>query len=438
MKLKQLMAASISAFAACSLLSLQVYADTTVTKKNSKKTTQQQTDAKPDYKGELAPIAVPVTDTFQIIYDEMSQNIGRVTVSSPDWFNRIGVGGGMNVDGHWGNRSFGYMGENYQRVSLNDAYLNVNALVNDWTKAFISLSYNNATPNNGIRGGEYDSASRPFRLNLNQGYITFSNFNVFPVFVQVGKQYSDYGRYALFPITRSFTQVMTESLQTSAKLGFIAPVFNNVGFNGQVYAFDNSLEQVGLSHTKTVWGASLGLSHPNDQFGYDLGIGYMSNILGVNDITYAVSTFQGVSTYSGEYTHLVGGIAVYGDLNTGPFTFSARYTTALQQFAPTDLSNYLGSTGANGSKPWAADVTAGLGFNGWGKRQNVYLGYQASGNAVSVLLPQSRWLVGYGINPWRNTILGLEVAHDKDYSSGHGATGRSDNIIGARAGVTFG
>ena len=39
------------------------------------------------------------------------------------------------------------MGENYQRFSLNDVYINVSANVNDWTKAFASISYMTATTN---------------------------------------------------------------------------------------------------------------------------------------------------------------------------------------------------------------------------------------------------------------------------------------------------
>lgn len=252
MRLKILVAASLSAFAFVSLLQYPVFAAVNHAK-NSKNNT------KPDYKGEVAQIIeAPTVSLFDLIYTQMSQNTGRGTKGSADWFSRIRFGGGLNFDAHTGNRSMGYNGENVQGLSLNDAYLNANANINDWTKVFLSVNYNNASPQNGIREGMYDSASRPYRLNLNQGYITLANFHVWPVFLQLGKQYTDYGRYTLFPITRSLTQVMTESLQTSAKLGFIAPVFGDMGFNGQVYAFDPSLTQTGLSHKKNRLWSSIG------------------------------------------------------------------------------------------------------------------------------------------------------------------------------------
>jgi hypothetical protein len=45
---------------------------------------------------------------------------------------------------------------------------------------------------------------------------------------------------------------------------------------------------------------------------------------------------------------------------------------------------------------------------------------------------------GYNIDMWKNTNLGLELDHDTDYSTGHGGTGDSSNLINFRAGVKFG
>src|SRR3990167_1597310 len=57
---------------------------------------------------------------------EMTQNTGRSLPNpcNPGWFNRIMVSGGANTDFHFGNRNANFMGENYQFISLNDAYLN--------------------------------------------------------------------------------------------------------------------------------------------------------------------------------------------------------------------------------------------------------------------------------------------------------------------------
>jgi len=374
-----------------------------------------------DYKamGALVqPAPIEVVDTYSVIYDAMGQNANRGK-AMPDWFNRVGVSGGVNFDAHWGNRSQGYQGENTQRLSLNDGYLNAAATVNDWTKAFIGLSFNSASR-------YYSSAYTNNRLNLEQGYVTLANYNESPMFFQVGKQFSDFGRYNIHPITRTMAQVLSESLATSAKLGFIT----GMGLHGQIYAFDNPIRQTATNHSKSVYGAAIGFDQPSDQLGYDVGIGYMSNMSGVNDVANILST----------YTHTVGAVAVYGDVNSGPFNLSARYTTAIQHFSPLDISTQQGLVGTSltGAKPWAADFTAGYGYNAMGKNQNVYIGYQTSNNAVSLALPKYRYLAGIGVDMWKNTSLGLEVAHDKNYGANNNASGKSSNTIGARASVKFG
>jgi hypothetical protein len=377
-----------------------------------------------------------------MIYDMMSQNTGRAK-ALPDWFNRISIAGGLNTDLHWGNRSMGYMGENIARISVNDFYLNTTANVNDWVKAFGSLSFNNASgqfanaanPTTGTglltqtipMPGQYSTAYPP-GFNVEQAYLTFANYDEYPVFFQIGKQFTDFGRYQIHPLEYTLAQVLSESLQTSAKLGFIT----QSGFHGDIYSFDNPVRQVSNTHTKPVYGAALGYDQINDQLGFDVGVGYMSQMTGVNAVANSV--------FNGTYTHTVGAVNVYGDVNSGPFSIGARYTSAIQHFSPADLSTQLGiyNGTVSGARPWAADITAGYGFNGWNHNQNVYVGYQTSNNAVNLFIPKNRWLVGYGIEAWKYTDLGLEVGHDTAYSSGNGGSGENSNTIGARASVKFG
>lgn len=388
----------------------------------------------------VRPCAVtPLVDNAQIIYDSMGQNSGRIGYF-PDWYNRIIFSGGINFDAHWGNLSYGYQGENNQRLSLNDAFLNTTANVNEWTKAFLSLSYNSASGDNGKKQGEYSAPYGRF-LRLEQAYITFSNFNCccWPIFVQLGKQYTDFGRYTIHPIERTMAQVLSESLQTSAKLGFIFPM----GFHGQVYAFDSPIRQFDHNQTSYIYGAALGYTQLCECLGYDVGVEWMSNLIGVNDVADSVIDFQtnnGLNPFitSSTYRHSVAAVAAHADVNSGPFAFGVRYVTATQSFSPLDLSTvYLNNT-FNGAKPWAADITAGYGFNAWCRNQNIYVGYQQSGNAVNIKLPQNRWILGYGIDAWKNTTLGVEFGRDRDYGTGHGGTGNSSNTIGARAAVRFG
>ena len=420
-----------------------------------------------DYKdmGALPVEPVCVISQASMTLDEMTQNIGRSMPSpcNPGWFNRIQITGGVNVDvGKFGNRNANYMGENYQRLSLNDAYLNVGAMVNDWTRAFASLSYSTATINanpslfNQFGAAEYSAAysnnvngSNNSAVQVEQAYATIGNFDQTPFFVQVGKQFQDFSRYEIHPITASLTQVMSESLSTALKVGFVAS-----GFNGSVFAFNDQTSKIGSASQKTLdYGVALGYSQPSDQLGFDLGAAYLYNLTGgVNDTAYSVTNFTG----TGSYHTRVGGVAAYGDLNSGPFTLGARYTTAVQRFSSNDLtkngfadlaagSAVLGSgtqvtpaTDASGAKPWAAGITAAYGFDAWCKNQNVYLGYQASREAAGLNIPKSRWLVGYGIDMWKNTHFGLEWDHDMAYNASNGGSGNNTNLVSVRSSVKFG
>lgn len=398
-------------------------------------------------------VAAPRIDCYAPILDAMTQNLGRQTHPCPDWFQRVGVSGGINFDAHWFNRNMGYQGENNRRLSLNDAYINVTALVNDWTKAFASLSFNNTTGFNtspaeifnSVKEGVYSAAYTNNRLNVEQAYITFGNFDCSPFFVQLGKQFQDFGRYQIHPIERTMTQVLSESLHTSAKIGFLTPM----GFHGSVYAFDNPLIKLGDGHSDTIWGASLGYDSPQQacqQFGFDFGVGYMSNFLGVNDVAYAVDQFNietrelGVQTNPfGTYNNTVAAWNVYGDISSGPFNLGARYTTAASHFNANTLSTVFDTTiGVGAARPWAYDVTASYLFNYWCKCNTVYIGYQQSGEAVNVLLPRNRWILGATTELWRNASVGLEYGYDRDYNVGSNATGKRTSTIGLRGAVKFG
>jgi len=411
----------------------------------------------------IVEAACTISQTSMIL-DGTTQNMGRSMPNpcNPGWFNRIQFSGGLNVDlGKWGNRNTGYMGENMQRLSLNDAYLNIGATVNDWAKAFVSLSYNTATNNPDGAGftthkpasGEYSAAysnniqsASANTLQLEQAYVTLGNFDASPIYVQIGKQFQDFSRYEIHPMTRSMTQVMSETLATSAKVGFIVPM----GFHGSVYAFDDPVSKVSQTSKPTNYGVALGFDQPNDQLGWDVGAAYLYNLIGANDVAYGVQNFATVGGHGNAgYNHRVGAVALYGDVNSGPFTLGARWTTAVQRFSALDLpkhgvADFAGpfpagvSTTATGAKPWAAGIQAGFGFDGWGKNQNVYLGYQASREAAGLSLPKSRWLVGYGVDMWKYTNFGVEWDHDMAYSVANGGTNNNTNLVSLRAGVKFG
>ena len=405
-----------------------------------------------------APVEACSVSQAALILAKSNQDLGRMAnPCNTGWFNRVQFSGGLNVDaGKWGNRNANIMGENYQRLSLNDVHLDVTATVNEWVKAFASFSYNTATINDPTDGyaqfphvSEYDAAysnnvssgnSNTFQVE--QAFVTIGNFDSSPFFVQVGKQFQDYSQYPLHPITESFTQVLSKTLATSAKVGFITN-----GFHGSVAAFDNPTAKVGQTKRPTDYVAAIGYDQVSDQMGFDLGLSYMYDMNGVNDVAYSVNQFTG-----GGFNTRTGAVALYGDVNSGPFTVGARWTRALQRFNPLDLpKNGVADTttlagvsivnaDASGAKPWAFGIQAGFNFEpifGCNKN-NVYIGWQTSQDAAGLGLAKSRWLAGYDVEVWKSTKLGVEWDRDIAYSQSRGGSGNNSNLVSLRAGVEFG
>jgi hypothetical protein len=446
------------------------YADTQTKHKTHHKTrhhrmmTQTQS-----YKGEV-PIIQPMVmdcqiDWYQPMLDGMSQNAGRAK-PTVDCHKPLTFAGGLNFDYHFGNLSQGYNGENTEKFSVNDAYINAFGNVNQWARAFASLSYNNASGTsfnspffntngsaNGVRNnvmsGEYSSAynrtangtNRLDTVHMEQAYLTLGDLNQMPVFFQFGKQFEDFGRYQIHPLTRTLTQSMTETLRTSANVGFVT----RMGLHGSAFAFDNGLRKntattptAGDSHSRYAYGLSVGFDQPCDTLGYDLGIGYLTDMIGANDVQQAVVAYRTntLASTTNTFVNRVGSVALYADLNSGPFDVGARYTTALQRFNVVDLPTTAAAT--QGAKPWSADIKAGYNYNAWNYGQNLYVGYQQTGGAVFLNLPSNRWLIGFGVDVYKNTNIGIELDHDSAYSKSKGGTGTNSNLVGVRAAVKFG
>jgi len=403
-----------------------------------------------DYK---AMGALPVVDTCSVstqysnVLDTMDQTLGRAKPSE-DCNKLITFAGGMNLDAHWGNRNINYQGRNNQRMSLNDAYLNIFGNVNQYVKAFATLSYGDPTersqnlsfvlaaPSAGkVKPfGEYSgvyTANGENKVTLEQGFIRISNFDAYPYFIQLGKQFTDFGRYKIHAITRSVTQSLSETLATTAELGFVLPT----GFHGDVYAFDNPVApyEKGLKgHSKVNYGASVGYDMQDDKLGYDLNLGYLYNITGVNDVAHLYDAYVANRGYDTR----VGAIALDAIVKSGPFSLIGDYVLATTRFSKLDIKNHLG--GSVGAQPWAGNLQAGYNFNGLNRNQNVYLGYQVTEEAVFFNLPKSRWTAGWNVDLWKNTNLGFEFGHDVDYSAGDGGTGEASNTLAVRAAVKFG
>lgn len=456
------------------LVSCPVFAadNTEYNRHNMKHHHDQDSNREVSYKGEDFPrlTTCPRVNRYLPILDAMSQNVGRAQ-PTVDCDKPIQFAGGINFDYVIGDLTDGYMGENSSRFSVNDAYLNATGHVNDWVHAFLEVSYTNLsdvglddsllgpgpTAFHDPKPGLYSFGYNLGELTLQQGYITIGDVTRFPLFLRLGKQFLDYGRYVIHPPTRSVTQVMTETLQTAAELSFITG-WSGMDLHGSFFVFQDTMgsdnddddqeddEEFDPGHKHTNYGAQLGFGKVSNQLGWDVGVGWMYNILGVNDMAYAVTLFRngsddGVDPGEGSYEKRVSGLTAYGTINSGPFSLAAHYATALRHFDESDLTSEDDDDGdddVEGAKPWAFDITAAYNFVYWGKSQNLYVGFQTTGDAANLFLPEDRVVAGYSIDVLKNTNVGLEYTWDHDYGDDEGGTGENSNRVLVRVAVKFG
>ena len=354
-----------------------------------------------------------------------------------DWYKYIRLSGLVNVDAsHWSKPYFGqgtYDNSASSYITLSTANLNVDAAFGDWVSAHVGFLYMNGSSPSVVN---FNSKQRYNRsVNVEDAYGTIANFSKTPFYFRAGQQYVPFGRYHIYPITQSLTQILSKTNAPALQAGFVT----HTGFNGALFALSGESKAGSNSTTINNYGLSLGYSNFNHAVGYDFGLSYLRNMADIVAMEKIMSDNNG-------YTRSVGGLGFYGDLYAGPFGFGLRYVMATRRFSPVDYQYTDGST-LKGAKPSAGGVKADYNFKTFHHNSRVDIGYQWSSQAHNTAtgvspnsvtrLPKSRWLVGYGVNLVSHVALGLQYYQEQDYNKNHGGTNRKNNVVTARVSFMF-
>lgn len=381
---------------------------------------------------------------------QMSQQDGRPAQANGAWSKYIRVSGGVNVDtklvGSLGlndtqsatnaARTPGrFTGENVRRVGINDAFLNVDADVNDWISGRVGVTYSAVTDNYNIGMDDLDT---DLNFHVDQAYVTMANFDKQPYYMRAGLQYVDFGSYSLHPITKPFTQVMTEINDVAIQVGAL----DMSGVNGSFFImqtpYGKAESPTETSNRRQVnYGGSLSYDYPsNDDMAYHVKVGYLENMVGLDSF----ARVAGASTWT--YTDAIPMGSLAGGVSSGPFAANFEYDTAFKSFHDDDGITY--QVGRN-AKPKAVDLNVSYKFKYLDNRDNtVVVGYDRSWEASVMGLPRDRYYVDYTVGLYKNTDVTLEWTHDNDYSSnnlnpdGFVSSGRNFNVVSARLAVNFG
>jgi hypothetical protein len=355
-----------------------------------------------------------------------------------DWYKYIQFSGLVNMDAsYWSKPNFGEGRHDTNAssyLSLSEALLNVDAEMGDWVQAHIDFLYTNGSSPSVRDFRPNMNANR--RVNVQQAYGTISNFAKSPFYLRAGQQFIPFGRFHLYPISQSFTQILSQTDLPAIQAGFISENGIYVG----AYIVDGERKIHNSKSTKlSNYGFDLGYENLNHKVGYDLGIAYLRNMGDVDAIREYISKLNG-------YTREVGAFSAYGDIYAGPFGFSLRYVTAMRKFSQNDYQYTSGNT-TQGAKPEATKLGANYDFKSFGHNSVIDLGYEWTNQAHNTAsgiqlddvtrLPKTRWSVAYGVNIIKHVALGLQYDQDKDYKTRYGGTGRRNNIVTARISYLF-
>jgi len=316
---------------------------------------------------------------------------------------------------------------------LNNANLFVDARVNNWVTAMMSMVYSSLT---GVAGstGPYNIANSLFvyhpvnRTNLDTAYATIGNFQASPIYLRVGKEYVPFGQYDPYAFVQSEnpTQLFTEINQTVAQLGFVMPS----GFYGSAYTFAGNPKISDGGSTRRIQNGGVdigfGLKLLNTKINVDAG--WIANIADSNFLSsYYLNSLVTGASVPGIPNDKVPAWDVNADLAFGPFDVNGHYIATTRSLAnPVFLSGFAPGTPPASvtpgflGKPNVWGLEAGLTFPVKAHQSRVALGWQQTTH-LATFLPKKRIYIDYLVNMAKWFDMGVAVVQDRDYSVGEGA-----------------
>lgn len=305
-------------------------------------------------------------------------------------------------------------------INLTAAELDVLANVNRWASAFMAITYNYASPNQGSRV----SASN---IHLDRGFLTVGNFNEEPFYSTIGQFNVPFGEYSSFMITDPYVKTMAKTKQRAFLLGFHK---YNLTLAGYIFAGDSYIDN---NNTVNNFGFNAKYEFNTAVVKGRVGAGFIKNIAdsqGIQETDFLSSlppgAFRGFSYDSigagQKYENLQHQVPAV-DLNAAltfyqHYTLNAEYVTALRSFAPIDLS-YNG----NGALISGLNLEAGVSFTVFGRPSTIAAGVEKTWEALGLNLPKYGFVSEISTSILRDTVEKIEYRHDISYNSSDTASG---------------
>ena len=283
--------------------------------------------------------------------------------------------------------------ENFSsNAALATVELGVNAVLKNNVSSEIVVLYENETP-----------------LDIDVASITIDNIASLPLSFTAGQFYIPFGQYDSAMISDPLTLEIGENRANALQANFD---FNQL--TGAAYLFKSDTR---AGDNIRSFGVTLNYAYKET----NLGVNYISNIMG----THLLEKVSG----SSEISDPIGGVAVYANTVISGISVGAEFLTAVDSVSDADLNNP-----GDDVKPSAYSLEIGSDVS---SGHHMALGIQGSMKSQAFELPKTRLLAAYAVEINESTSLGFEVAHDIDYSSDDGGTGKTQNIATVQLATSF-
>lgn len=267
----------------------------------------------------------------------------------------------------------------------------------------------------------YEEGEEDDHLIIDEGTITLGNAEKSPFHLTVGKMYVPFGSFTSAMVSDPLTLELAETRNTALLAGFA-----KAGWYGSLYTFNGEVYETGGDDTMKTFGANLGYKLEEGEWQIDLGAGWLNNLGDSKSMRDHLAT---TSTTVDDFTEA---LALHGRLQYGDWSVLAEYIAALDSFQPGEM-DFAGG----GARPKAWQLELAYTTEVAEREVTLALGYQRTGEAVALGLPEHRYLGSIGIGIFAQTTLALEYRHDQDYDLAQGGTDENAHQVVAQLAVEF-
>lgn len=332
----------------------------------------------------------------------LSQKPGMTEEEKSAWFQKVKLSGAVELEA---SHTDPFVGNATSDFVVATAEIGVEAQVHDWVEAQITLLHEEDDTNL-----EVDVAR--FKIAPPEA----------PWFLQGGQFYVPFGTYDSNMISSPLTLEIAETRETAAQVGF-----ETNGFSGSAYTFNGTNKDGGDDRIDN-FGLAVGYAKEAGDVTFSVNAGYINDIGDSDNLETTISANLG----SNNVVDHVPAWAVSGVVQFGPISLMGEYLTAIDEFAANEVA-FAG----NGAKPSAWNIEAGYTFSVMDKETVFALAYQGTDEALAIGQPEQRYMVGLSMALTEYVGVGVEWAHDEDYSVAEGGTGNAADTVTAQLAIGF-